>query len=200
MNKAQFDAEAQGILQALPPEPKVVVIGSGSFWGHDTEQICVAIGVQLATIENLVMITGGITGIGEAVGRSFCTARSNSGLNAQTYHILPRGSGEWDYGVTLHGGDTMEDRREILGRLAKMYISIEGGPGTVHEARVAQQELAFLIPVARTGGFSQDIYSRVECPRHKLVQQWQTLNDPDASVEEIGLSVLRIIRVLAKGN
>jgi predicted Rossmann-fold nucleotide-binding protein len=192
----QYDEEAVAIGRALPAGPKVAVIGSGILWGHGTNEICVGMGVHLATIEDLVLITGGISGVGEAVGRSFFAARNRYHLAANTYQILPRGSAEWDYGVTVAGGETMEDRREILGRLAALYISIEGGPGTAHEAQVAQTRGATIIPVARTGGFSKEAYMKIACPRPGMVSQWGLLDDRDADVESVCLAVLQIIEIL----
>jgi len=196
LTREQHDNEAETIGKALPSGPKVAVIGSGRFLGHDTNEICIGIGVQLATIEDLVLITGGISGVGEAVGRSFFAARNRYHLAPNTYEILPRGSAEWDYGVTVVGGDTMEDRREVLGRLATLYISIEGGPGTAHEVQVAQTRGATIIPVARTGGFSKEVYMKVGCPSPRLVLQWRILDDCEASVESVSLAVLQMIEAL----
>ena len=49
-------------------------------------------------------------------------------------------------------GTTMIDRREVLARVAPVYICVEGGPGTEYEARVALAQGAILIPVGRFGG------------------------------------------------
>ena len=196
MTPEQYDSEAEAIGRALPAGPKVAVIGSGIFWGHDTDEICTGIGVHLATIEDLVLITGGISGVGEAVGRSFFLARNRSRLAANTYQVLPRGSDEWDYGVTVTGGDTMEDRREILGRLSAVYIAVEGGPGTAHEARVAQARGATIVPVARTGGFSRELYAKIGCPSPRIALQWRLLDDSEADIGSLCLAVLQIIQLL----
>ena len=196
MTSKQYDSEADRIRKILPPGPKVVVIGSGDFWGHDTNKICAGVGERLAAVEELVLITGGITGIGEAVGRSFFMARKEYRLGENVYHILPNGSGTWDYGTTVAGGETMEDRREILGRLAGLYLAIEGGPGTAHEARVALMRGAAIIPIGRTGGFSGEFYPKAACPRPEIASQWQLLGDHKAGIEQVCVAVVQCIQVL----
>lgn len=69
----------------------------------------------------------------------------------------------------------MSDRREVLGRLAPIYVVIEGGPGTEHEAEIAQSQGAVLIPVSRTGGCSEEIYPRLQAPRSDLRGAWKVL-------------------------
>lgn len=45
--------------------------------------------------------------------------------------------------MTLFAGSDMAERREILARLSPLYLAVEGGPGTVHEGRVAIARLKF---------------------------------------------------------
>jgi len=194
MTPGQYDREADVISKQLPVGPRVAVVGSTTFWGHDTEEICVTVGTQLAGLEGMVLITGGMPGVAEAVGRSFLAERHNK--TAHIYHILPRGSDAWDYGITLHGGDNMEDRREILGRLSSVYLSIEGGPGTAHEAQVARNYRATIVPIGRTGGFSLEIYPEISCPQPQVESEWQLLNDPTASLERLSHAVKHIVDVL----
>ena len=73
-------------------------------------------GSKLAELPQTVLLTGGMPGVGETVGRSFLAQCEKMGKKPSIFHILPQGSGSWDYGVTLHTGISMEDRREILGR------------------------------------------------------------------------------------
>ena len=84
---------------------KIAVIGSTSFWGDTSEAICKATGRYLAKIDNLVMLTGGVSGIPEAVSRSFSTDR--------VFHVQPFGCLPWDYGHNLYGGVGYGERREI---------------------------------------------------------------------------------------
>lgn len=198
MKPEEYEGEAEIVAQQFPSGPRLAVIGSASYWGRDSGEICEAVGAQLATLEYLVLLTGGVPGVGEGVGRSFFDARKRSSILPNTYHVLPHGSRNWDYGVTLFAGASMGERREILGRLTPIYLSIEGGPGTAHEAEVAQKRGAALIPISRTGGYSQDIYPRLDCPNSRLDSEWRLLDDRDASAEEVGFAVRRIVDVLAR--
>ena len=68
-----FGQEATELLARLPAQPAVVVIGSTSCWHGESAATCAAVGGLLASIEGLVLITGGMTGIGEGVGGAFST-------------------------------------------------------------------------------------------------------------------------------
>jgi len=128
-----FDQDATTLLAKLPAQPALIVIGSTSFWHGESAATCAAVGGLLASIEDLVLITGGMTGIGEGVGRSFFNSRRMASREPDVFHVLPRGCAAWNYGVTLFAGSDMAERREILERLSRLYLAIEGGPGTVHE-------------------------------------------------------------------
>jgi hypothetical protein len=198
MKPEEYDREAKVLGRRLPPGPRLAVIGSASYWGRDSRAICQSVGAWLATLEELVLLTGGVPGVGEGVGRSFFDVRRQFSMPPNTYHVLPDGSKPWDYGVTLFAGATMVDRREILGRLAPVYLSVEGGPGTAHEARVARSRGATLIPISRTGGYSQDIHPRLACPSPDVATEWRILGDGKVGVEEVALAVRRIVEVLAR--
>lgn len=196
MDGFQLENEVNEVALQFPTGPRLGVIGSGAFLGQDSHNICESVGSLIATIKDLVLITGGVPGVGETVGRSFINSRKRLSFRPNIFHILPRGFEEWNYGVTLFGGDSMLDRREILGHLAPVYLSIEGGPGTVHEAEVAQSRGAFVVPICRTGGFSGDIYPKLICPDSRIEQEWKLLSDKDSEIEEIGIAVRRIVAVL----
>ena len=185
MRSIDFDLEARRISGDLPPEPRLVVIGSSAFWGSDTESICRACGSRLADIENLTLITGGVTGVGETVGRAFHQARESSGAPSRVFHILPVGSDSWDYGVTLFVGNNMLERREVLVRLGRVCLALEGGPGTDHEASVALSQGLTLIPVGRTGGASGKFYGRMSCPKHLDPKSWGCLGNPQSELLEL---------------
>ncbi len=196
MTAKDYERDTEAIKKLLPIGPRVAVIGSGKFLGHDTDAICAVVGSRLATLQDIVIITGGLSGVAEAVGRAYFAARQQLSGNAHIYHILPRGSGSWDYGVTLYGGNSLKDRREILGRLSAVYLSIEGGPGTAHEAHVAKSNGATIIPVGRTGGFSCDIYLQLPCPQPEIEREWELLNDTTASIELLGVAIQNIVDTL----
>jgi len=175
---------------------RVAVIGSNRFWGPDTPDICAAIGARLAELPQAVLITGGMPGVGERVGRSFWSHCLQMGTKAEIFHILPEGCESWDYGVTLCAGVSMEDRREILGRLPAVFVALEGGPGTAHEAQVAMRHGTAVVPVGRTGGYSRSLYPLLPCPYPDLTEEWPTLNDENAGVEQLARAVFEVVREL----
>ena len=185
-----FDEQATNLTAQLSPAPRIAVIGSTSFWHPDSAAACQLIGAQLAHIDRLILLTGGVPGVGEAVGRSFSAACS--GGEQRTFHVLPAGCAAWDYGVTLCAGRDMEERREVLGRMAPIYLVIEGGPGTAHEHQVASKHGATIIPVGRTGGHAGAIYPHTAKPTAAAQSDWNALGS--AGPQEIAAAVASIIQ------
>ena len=175
----------------MPQGPRVGVLGSTEFWHADSERACVEIGRQMAGIPGLVLLTGGVEGIGEAVGRSFFQAHRNSGQEPRIYHVLPEGEEPWDYGATLFAGFDMTERREILGRLSRLFLILEGGPRAGHEAEVASAQGAVTIPVGRSGGYAAALYSRVNRPLAIDANTWSVLGSSESTPEETARAVLR---------
>ena len=184
-----FDEHAQNLTAQLPP-PRIAVIGSTSFWHPDTEATCRLIGAQLAQLDRLLLLTGGVSGVGEAVGRSFFAACGSA--EQRTFHVLPAGCVPWDYGVTLFAGRNMQERREVLGRMAPIYLVIEGGPGTAHEHEVASKHGAVIIPIGRTEGHAGAIYPYTAKPTAAAQADWDALGS--AGPAEIAAAVASIIR------
>lgn len=184
-----FDEQSANLTAQLPAAARIAVIGSTSFWHPDTEATCQLIGMRLAQLDRLLLLTGGVSGVGEAVGRSFFAA---CGGEQRTFHVLPAGCAPWDYGVTLFAGRTMDERREVLGRMASLYLVIEGGPGTAHEHQVASQRGAAIIPIGRTGGHAGTIYPRTTKPTVVAQADWEALGSAEPAV--IAAAVASIIR------
>jgi len=87
----------------------------------------------------------------------------------------------------------MGERREILARLAKAYVAVEGGPGTEHEATVAAKQGATVIPVGRSGGVSRELLANHRCPFKELEAHWHTLGDESAAVEGVAIAVRKLV-------
>jgi SLOG cluster4 family len=183
----------------LPDGPRLAVLGSTDFWHADSERTCAAIGRLLADIPALVLLTGGVEGIGEAVGRSFFQQRRSAGREPRVFHVLPEGEETWDYGQTLFAGSDMTERREILGRLSALYLMLEGGPRAGHEAEVATTSGAVVIPVGRSGGYAATLYSRMTRPAIVDAGTWAILGRDEASPEETAMAVLRAVRSCLEG-
>lgn len=190
----RYEREALRLEPLFPHGPRIVVIGSTSFWHAESEHLCAQIGRLLAGISGLVLITGGVEGVGEATGRSFFQARCQSGQETRVYHVLPEGEPAWDYGETLFAGADMTERREILGRLSPLYLAVEGGPGTKHEATVASARNAVVIPVGRSGGHAAELYSRLIPPSTIDSQTWTALGSDHATPEETAMAVLLAVQ------
>ncbi len=186
---------AKQLVRKILSEYRVAIIGSTSFWGVTTEAICNATGRKLATLgENLALLTGGVTGIPEAVSRSFWLECSQQNQVALVYHIQPEGFEPWEYGTNLYGGKTLFERRGILAQMASVYVLIEGGPGAKQEAEVAIEAGAVVIPVGVTGGFAQQLYQKMYRPYYIPSELWEKLGQQNLSSETVGEAIAQIIQ------
>jgi hypothetical protein len=176
------------------------VLGSTDFWHVDSERTCSEIGRLLANVSGLVLLTGGVEGIGEAVGRSFFQARRSSGHEPRVYHVLPEGEPSWDYGETLFAGSDMTERREILGRLSQLFVLVEGGPRAGHEVEVASAHSAVTIPVGRSGGYAATLYGQITRPSTIDLQTWEVLGASGSTPEDTARAVLRAVQSSLEGS
>ena len=184
---------AKQLIAQIQFEHRVAIIGSTSFWGVTTEAICNATGKQLATLENLALLTGGVAGIPEAVSRSFWRECDRKNRSAPVYHIQPEGLEAWEYGTNLYAGKNLSERREILARVASVYVLMEGGPGAKQEATVAMESGAVVIPVGITGGFAGELYQQMSRPYYIPSELWQRLGESYTSSETVGEAIAQII-------
>jgi hypothetical protein len=191
----RYDQEARRLGAVLPHGPRLGVLGSTEFWHADSERTCAEMGRLLAGIPGLVLLTGGVEGIGEAVGRAFFEQRRHAGQEPHVYHVLPEGEPAWDYGVTLFAGADMTERREILGRMSALFVMVEGGPRAGHEAEVAAAHGAVIIPVGRSGGHAATLYARVSRPSAIDAGIWAVLGAIASSPEETARAVLHAVQV-----
>lgn len=189
----RFDREAQRLTTLIPCGPRVAVLGSTDFYHPESERTCIEVGRLLAAIPKLILITGGVEGIGEAVGRSFFQERRRAGDEPLVFHILPDGEVAWDYGVTLFAGADMSERREVLARLAPLFLVMEGGPRTLHEMEIATTKNAMIIPVGRSGGEAASWYARM--PRPHVIDEsiWSALGAANTTPEETAVAIHRAI-------
>ncbi|MCB1743600.1 MAG: hypothetical protein KDK91_24700, partial [Gammaproteobacteria bacterium] len=136
-NPDSIDGYVESCLQALPAHFRVAVIGSTDFWHPASAGRCLEIGSALAALSGVLLLTGGMPAVGEAIGRGFHATRLASRAPPDVFHLLPEDADwHWDYGLTLSAGRDMHERREVLGRVGEVFVCVEGGPGTEHEARV----------------------------------------------------------------
>lgn len=186
--------EATSVVASIAAGPRFVVIGSTSFWGNDSHELCEMIAEELALIEPLVAITGGMDGVGITFGKSFSIARSHASFSENLFHLLPYRSRPCNCGKTLEAGVDFDERREILCRVGQVYLVIEGGPGTEHEASVASTLKILVIPLGRTGGYAGDMYSKLACPNWASNSDWELLGSANASHQEVVHGVRRLVQ------
>jgi len=192
--RERYDQQARRLDALLPQGPRVAVLGSTEFWHADSERTCAEVGRLLAGLPSLVLLTGGVEGIGEAVGRSFFEARRTMGQEARVYHVLPEGEPAWDYGETLFAGTDMTERREILARLSRLYVMIEGGPRAGHEAEVASAQGAAVIPVGRSGGYAATLYAQAIRLQAIDADTWAVLGSNESTPEMTATAVARAVQ------
>ncbi|MFZ6709406.1 hypothetical protein [Undibacterium sp. TC9W] len=191
--QTETDQNLQILLHILPPGPRIAIIGSTAFWHPDSEQTCQLLGQALASIPGLVLLTGGVSGIGEACGRSFFQRRQQLQMPPQVFHILPQGMAAWDYGQTLRAGKDMQERRAVLARMAPVYIVIEGGLATADEVQIALSNGALVIPVARSGACARDAYGQISKPAIVTADLWAELGNDAANVEQTVAAVMGMV-------
>ncbi len=193
LTRGQYEQAAQRLAALLPDGPRIAVLGSTDFWHADSERTCAEVGRLLAALPGLVLLTGGVEGIGEAIGRSFARARRAAGQEPRVYHVLPEGEPPWDYGETFFAGSDMTQRREVLGRLARLYLLVEGGPRAGHEVEVATARGAVVLPVGRSGGYAAGLYARMQCPPAIDAGTWAVLGSLASSPEETARAAVRAV-------
>ena len=94
------EQEARRVRALLPAGTKLAVLGSTSFWSEDGRPLCDALAVHLAVATSWVALTGGMEGVGRTFGRAFAETRRRLGRAEDLFHLLPRGCGSCDSGVT----------------------------------------------------------------------------------------------------
>lgn len=175
------------------------MIGGSSFWHNESNETCSLIGISLARIDEVVLVTGGIAGVGEVVGNAFFKERMALAKLCNLFHVLPVGSSPSQHGKTIYAGTTMKERREILGHVSDIYIAVEGGEGTAHEASVALSRGAMVVPVGRSGGFAQELYLHGR-PSWCSQMEWQILGAIESTPQEIAKAVSAIIARFGANN
>ena len=133
-------------------------------------------------------------GVAEAVARTFVEHLPDTATPPRVFHLLPADFDPVDYGKTIFVGDDVCVRREILGRVSNLYLVVEGGPGTKHEAAVAMAQNATLVPVGRSGGCVGALYSHLKKPKFASDGDWQILGRPDASPGTVASAVIQIVK------
>ena len=191
-NKTMTAAE---IYTRLPQDRlRISLFGSTKFWGKDSPALCAEIGNGLAKRlgTKVVLLTGANGVMHEKISRPF-----HQKVPDGVFHLAPQGySCDFDFGQVLIAGKDMEARRSILAECAQVAIACEGGDGTADEMRKAQSFGRTLLPVARTGGASKNIFGNVTPPSNVSAETWALLADETASISASADAVVDIVTIL----
>ena len=136
------------LLLADPLRVRVAIFGSVELRGGDSAALCAAIGRAFAQPDlpfPVILVTGANAAAHRAVSEPFHAALTQQGAslqaaNSRVFHLSAGGyTCPFAFGTVLLAGDDGEQRRRLLAKYCDVAISIEGGPGTADEMRLALQ-------------------------------------------------------------
>ena len=191
-----IDRQATELAARLAPGPRIGIIGGTRMTHPGSEDICRQIGRRLAAMPDQTLLTGGVAGIGDTIGRAYFQTRRDIGMRGEVVHLLPQGVVGPDYGRTETAGTDMSTRREILGRLAGVYVAVEGGAGTAHECRIADANGALIVPVGATGGAAAASYAGRQCPAACPEGDWRMIGDAASPPLAVAAATVGIVATL----
>jgi hypothetical protein len=157
------------------------VIGSTKLSDERSAHIACSLGIALAQVKNLTLITSGRKGAQDLVAKSFLSALESSeemsgmdadkkrnAISSRIVHVLPlkdekdvtdccsqNEDGHFEpmsYGKTLFLGESNQEREAVLARLMDTCILIEGDATTAREVEDFLWNDHFVIPIISTGG------------------------------------------------
>jgi predicted Rossmann-fold nucleotide-binding protein/ankyrin repeat protein len=184
----------------------VGLLGSTAFHGARSEEITSALGAALARVKNLALVTGGMRGVQDVAGRSFEDAKAFGSGKSRLFHISPKMKTaenedvytSLQHGQTMRMGRDLAERRSIFAQVCKVYVVMEGGPGTTDEAVKALERGAVVIPIRRSGGAAGGMFNFPlrECKKPDSVADadWAQLSsDSESSPFEVAAAVARMV-------
>lgn len=206
------------LMRNLPLQDNCVYIaGSTKLQTQRAEEICRAIGRELAKMENVSIVTGGYYGASDVMAKTFCECREKSGQfpeeDSSVVHILPihdsedlssrcrqNPDGSFEavpYGKTVFLGDSVKERGTVVARLLDTCIVIEGGAAAVHEIEEFIWNDHFVIPIISTGGAAGGLYGVpvkiFERPPGVDKADWSILSNKGCTPEEVAKAVVNIM-------
>ncbi|XP_076371981.1 uncharacterized protein LOC143257345 isoform X1 [Tachypleus tridentatus] len=199
----------------------VFVTGSSKLRNHRTEEICRAIGRELAKVKDLQVVTGGSLGAPDIIAKTFFDAKENNLISTSNQsavqHVLPmRDSevsptarqnydGSFDavpYGKTLFLGDSLKERDTAVARMLDTCIVVEGGPNAAHIVTEFLWNDHFVIPVFSTGGAAGGQFgvpvNLFENPPAVSEADWTVLSDKEATPDDVARAVVNIVGSLKR--
>mmetsp|Transcript_118874 Transcript_118874/g.343816 ORF Transcript_118874/g.343816 Transcript_118874/m.343816 type:complete len:585 (-) Transcript_118874:117-1871(-) len=177
----------------MGPAPKVCIVGSTAFQSEGSEDLFRRLALALAQRvgKRAVFITGGLSGASATFAQHF-------GSGAPMFHLMPWGERSgFQHGVDRQMCKDQPQKREVVGRLADIYISIEGGPGVGEEILLAHRGGARVVPLARTGGASSGMFTfpqeALRVPPHIPEDLWALLSDEGADIQQSAEAAAQIV-------
>ncbi len=178
--------KSQRIRRALGQGPLLGVIGSTSCHHVNAPEACNRLGTWLATTSYSV-VTGGLPGIPKAV----CDGLA---VSERIFHLLPFFWPRPAVGKTIRTGLTLYGRRVRLAEVCDIYLCIEGGPGTAHEARLVNARKLPLIPLGAFGGHAAREYRDMARPQWVQESDWHDIGDSDGGLHQSIGAAMRILQ------
>lgn len=162
------------LLTQLPmTDFKVYVTGGTHLSCKRSENICCAIGQELASLKFVSLCTCGFYGVEELVAKSFCEERSLTERSLtekpshRVFHVVPeKDKKDWSkkayqradgtFGGIPHGqvkvvGSSMAERDSVIARVFQVCILIEGGQRTARRVAEFVWNDKPVIPILCTG-------------------------------------------------
>lgn len=203
---------------------KVYVTGSTRLSSKKSENICRAIGQELASLKFVSLCTCGYFGAEDLTAKSFCEERSLTEKSSpRVFHVVPeqdkqdwrgkaylRADGSFGgipYGQVKTVGSSVAERDAAIARVFQVCILIEGGESTARRAEEFVWNDKPVIPVFCTGGAAGGIlkpgtdtthlHSIYENPPPGVERNtWCLLKNSSARAEDIGKAVKAIVMSL----
>jgi len=194
-------AAVRRVAAELGAGPKVCILGGTTFNDPTSEALVQSLAQLLSQRLNdaACLVTGGMDG----VQRTF--ARHCGEDCCRLFNLMPLGQASgYEQGRDVCAGRDLEERKEVFGLLGDVYITVEGGPGVAHEARVAASRGALVVPLRRTGGASEGMFdfpaAALQRPSCATEEQWELLGNKDAPVDAVAAAVVAIVLCAVSGD
>lgn len=184
MHVDHLEFQANRLSHRLAPGRRIGLLGSTEPRHSKTPSICVELGHLFARRNGLLLLTGGLRGGPRVVSESYQRALDPATRSGDVAHVLPLGYEAPPFGSVHYVGTTLEHWRAVFARLSRVYVVVEGGPGTAEECTLARARGARLIPVAALRGAGGDFYSP-RPPSWASATAWAVLARPNASSESL---------------
>ncbi|XP_076331540.1 uncharacterized protein LOC143236824 isoform X5 [Tachypleus tridentatus] len=224
------EAKIQYLVKSLkkisPDLENCVYIAGNDNLSSRAEEICRAIGGELAKVPKLTLVTGGFFGAPNVTAEAFNEIKeiyknSFAGTDdaSSVFHVLPMKDhqdfssksrqnldGNFErvpYGKTVFIGDSIKERETVVARVFNICIVIGVVEAlSAHEVSEFVWNDHFVIPVWLTEDFTSGVpLETYEVPPpHVSEEVWGVLSQPQATPEEIAKAVVKTVESLREAS